>query len=65
MVVADYDLYEFYSCFLVVFKMVGDVLGLGVLVWFSVVGGLSFFGVLFNSYMIYVVIVMVWVLWVG
>lgn len=58
-VAADYDLYELYSCFPVVPKMAGDVLGPGALARPSVAGGLSFFGAPLNSYMTHAATAMV------
>ena len=56
---AEYDLYELYSCFPVVPKMAGDVLGLNALERPSVTGGLSFFGAPLNSYMTHAATAMV------
>jgi hypothetical protein len=55
----DYDLYELYSCFPVVPKMAGDVLGSRALERPSVAGGLSFFGAPLNSYMTHAATAMV------
>jgi hypothetical protein len=55
----DYDLYELYSCFPVVPKMAGDVLGGAALARPSVAGGLSFFGAPLNSYMTHAATAMV------
>lgn len=55
----DYDLYELYSCFPVVPKMAGDVLGSRALTRPSVAGGLSFFGAPLNSYMTHAATAMV------
>ncbi|HSI17851.1 MAG TPA: acetyl-CoA acetyltransferase [Sphingomonas sp.] len=54
-----YDLYELYSCFPVVPKMAGDVLGREALARPSVAGGLSFFGAPLNSYMTHAATAMV------
>jgi hypothetical protein len=62
---ADYDLYELYSCFPVVPKMAGDVLGPDALWRPSVAGGLSFFGAPLNSYMTHAATAMVRVLRAG
>lgn len=56
---ADYDLYEIYSCFPVVPKMAGDVLGEAALRKPTVAGGLSFFGAPLNSYMMHAATAMV------
>lgn len=50
---AEYDLFELYSCFPVVPKMAGDVLGAAALERPSVAGGLSFFGAPLNGYMMH------------
>lgn len=62
---ADYDLYELYSCFPVVPKMAGDVLGAAALVTPTVAGGLSFFGAPLNSYMMHAATAMVHALRAG
>jgi acetyl-CoA C-acetyltransferase len=54
-----YDLYELYSCFPVVPKMAGDVLGAAALARPTVAGGLSFFGAPLNSYMMHAATAMV------
>ena len=56
---SEYDLYELYSCFPVVPKMAGDVLGEAALARPSVTGGLSFFGAPLNSYMTHAATAMV------
>lgn len=56
---SEYDLYELYSCFPVVPKMAGDVLGEVALARPSVAGGLSFFGAPLNSYMTHAATAMV------
>ncbi len=56
---AEYNLHELYSCFPVVPKMAGDVLGAGALAQPSVTGGLSFFGAPLNSYMTHAATAMV------
>jgi len=55
----DHDLYELYSCFPVVPKMAGDVLGAAALARPTVAGGLSFFGAPLNSYMMHAATAMV------
>lgn len=55
----DYDLFELYSCFPVVPKMAGEVLGARALAVPTVAGGLSFFGAPLNSYMMHATTAMV------
>lgn len=50
---STFDLFELYSCFPVVPKMAGHVLGAAALERPSVAGGLSFFGAPLNSYMMH------------